>query len=380
MPSDPRPLDASSVDMARQEGISSPVVTPEKTPGDRRNAAAASSSVLYRHNSPSSSTATHGDHPRQSYSETEGLTTRSAFEITSVSNAPPDGEDTEGHASKDAEELKRSLLEVEESIYYRVSTSSGESIETVNDDSRISLPDADRVGDTVAVPSLLTLDVPLNPSPKLFDPTGGNGPQSSSASRFRRINNYQRGRWFVTDIFEPEERSDSEMKMVSTHSTGVRGDGQATKGDVPVVGGGDSNVLLVNATQRKSTNNLVGMDVQPHPQDGGQLHSRSSSEISNPFPLDPNMFIAIDKQSSTAESIVSLSRTGSLSSVVKSVDEEERGSGDIDYLTEPAVSQTPDLLPRPYTSTAADREHNLVCNCDTCTSRYSCAQKNLCTL
>ena len=345
--SDSRALVTSAVTMAhdqQQRIASSPLITPGKTDGESNK----NSNSFYRHNSPSSQSQ---DLQKQLYGDGEALTTRSAFEITSVSNAPPDGEDAEGHASKDAEELKRSLLEVDDSIYYRVSTSSGESVEAINDDSQISLPN----NGTAAMTSMPNLEVPSNPSPKLFDPTGANGPQASGASRFRRINNYQCGRWFVTDIFEPEERSDSEMKMAATHSTGP-------KGDVQVGGavGGDSNSLLPNI-QRKSTNNLVGMDTQAHTQDGGHLHhSRSSSEISNTQDINlREQFVIMDKQSSTAESIVSLSRTGSLSS--KSVDEEERGSGDIDDIPEPVATQTPDL-PRPCVVTTIDRTH--VCSCE----------------
>lgn len=283
----------------------------------------------------------------------EGMATRSAFEITSVSHIPEENEDVEGiqaHASKDADDLHRSLLEAGNNRYSNSSGDSEEFSETPIEHSSSNCHDNQ-------IPIEGYLAPPTNPSPKPSDVT--NGPAQIPQSRFRRVNQYLRGRWLVRDTFEPEEqRPESEMRMASLLTS-------------------SKNIL-----ENSNTSPLIG---RKHQQTGGPLtnnpeaysqnheHSRSSSEVSNPIDPSPSnqplsRDATSDKIFNTAESIHSLSRTGSVSSVVKSVDGEDRELGvQEDVESMPFNPQTPDIptLVSQPSSTMLERSP-AICRCDDC--------------
>lgn len=284
----------------------------------------------------------------------EGMATRSAFEITSVSHIPEENEDVEGmqaHASKDADDLQISLLEAGNNRY---SNSSGDSEElTPIEHSSSNCHDNQTPIEGYLAP-------PTNPSPKPSDVT--NGPTQISQSRFRRVNQYLRGRWLVRDTFEPEEqRPESEMRMASLIIS--------SKGII-------ENVITSPSTGRKHqqtgplTNNT---NINPEVYSQHHDHSRSSSEVSNPIDPSPsNQLLSrdatSDKISNTAESIHSLSRTGSMSSVVKSVDGDDRELGTQEDVEPMAFNpQTPDIptsVSQP-SSTVLERSP-AICRCDEC--------------
>ena len=286
----------------------------------------------------------------------EGMATRSAFEITSVSHIPEENEDVEGmqaHVSKDADDLQGSLLEAGNNRY---SNSSGDSeefsetpIEHLSSNSH----------DNSQTPIESYLAPPTNPSPKPSDVT--NGVTQVPQSRFRRVNQYLRGRWLVRDTLEPEEqRPESEMRMASlpTSSKNIL-----------------ENVATSPSISRKHqqtsplTNTNTNSEVYSH----NHEHSRSSSEVSNPIDLpSSNQPLSRDATSdkifNTAESIHSLSRTGSMSSVVKSVDGDDRELGVQEDVESMAFNrQTPDIptsVSQP-SSTMLERSP-AICRCDEC--------------
>lgn len=137
-----------------------------------------------------------------------------------------------------------------------------------------------------------------------------NGPvMASGLRRFRRVNNYVRGRWEVQDASETEERQESEQRGALSNQNAKNGGG----------GLGRESPFSV----RKG----VGGE------GGGEMvheHSRSSSELGGQGPditISGDRDIHLDRSSTVAET-ASLSRNTSFSSLItavdKSVDGEEK--------------------------------------------------------
>ena len=255
----------------------------------------------------------------------ESLVTGSAFEITSISQLPDENDESHLTVSKDQEELQKSLLEVGRSSNH-LSTSSTESepddvpivasgaIETVNSSTRQHI-DA----------SSLT----VNPSPKSDTAVPSNGP-AAPQSRFRRVNHYMRGRWKVRDSFEPEERPESEMKMAP------------------------SRIISEPSTTSPSIARKTHQPQNKTPMGSADNNNSESDDISE--------LPQVATSGAATESIHSLSRTGSMSSVRElgpHEDAESMGSM-------PLCGPTPDIQP---TSSLLYRP-TLLCHCDEC--RYAC--------
>lgn len=273
----------------------------------------------------------------------EYMATKSAFEITSVSHLPEEHEEVEtinienSNVSKDPEEFHNSLKELTDRSSNRLSTSSGESDEVIAM-SKEEPPPHDQQHSIVEEP------VPLHPSPKpeFIAVATANGPTQLAPSRFRRVNQYIRGRWLVRDAFEPEERPESELKMATIPKTS------------------DSLSTSVSPLVARKSDSYIDHQQQV------SISSDSESNIVNQDVLLHN-----DKvPSATGESIHSLSRTGSMSSVVKSVEEDDRELGtheDTESTTSVSLStRTPDF-PSTAANITADTPSQL-CVCEECTA------------
>ncbi|XP_019864230.1 PREDICTED: uncharacterized protein LOC105316531 isoform X2 [Amphimedon queenslandica] len=250
----------------------------------------------------------------------ESLVTGSAFEITSISQLPEDNDDSHLTVSKDQEELQKSLLEVGRSSNH-LSTSSTES-----EPDDVPIAAAPGAMETVNASTRQHIDasLPINPSPKSDIAVPSNGP-AAPQSRFRRVNHYVRGRWKVRDSFEPEERPESEMKMAPSR---IVSDPNTTSPSVA----------------RKTTHQL---------QNKTSLSSVEHSESD-----DISELPQVATSGTATESIHSLSRTGSMSSVRElgpHEDAESMGSM-------PMCGPTPDIQP---TSSLLYRP-TLLCHCDEC--------------
>ena len=258
--------------------------------------------------------------------------TRSAFEITSVSHVAEEneeGESNQTHASKDQDEIQNSL-NISNRDSNRFSTSSGDSDELPKEELPVFSSDKNKtfiMEDTI---------IP-NPSPKPTEvaiattAAAVNGPAQQPPSRFRRVNQYIRGRWLVRDTFE-QERPESEMRMASLP--------KSTEG----------------MTSQQSISPLVA---RKH--DTMEQQNVGSDTESNTIPTQDAMALN-DKQSVVgciAESIHSLSRTASMSSVIKSVDEDERDTESVVSVT----TRTPDFQPIATNTTMDNRS----CQCEECT-------------
>lgn len=243
----------------------------------------------------------------------ESLVTRSAFEITSVSHVPPEeNEDGQTHASKDQDDLQKSLLEAGNRHSNCLSTSSAES--------EVEFPSAS-VADPLHDDKLVSTKTDTNTFPKPPDiAMTTNGPAQLIQSRFRRVNQYVRGRWLVRDMLEPEgERPESEMKMAPNR---------------PIF-----ENAISPSINRKQQNASSSLD---------RYHDNESDDLNYlPQPM-----------AGLAESIHSLSRTGSMSSVRElcpQEDVESTGSIPLSVVT-PDIHTTLNLLDRPSQR----------CDCDDC--------------
>ena len=280
--------------------------------------------------------------------------TRSAFEITSVSNAEPDDlEVGVAPSSKDAEEMK-SVLTRDKKDSNRFSSSSGDS-EVVDAESQAERNSIDHL--TGEAHPLLS-SIPSNPSPK--PPLDGNGPLQGGSSRFRRVNVYPRGRWSVRDIYEPDERHESDSKVASS------------------LDGSSGISPSLTRKQPPPPSSLTTSEYSHEPK--AMVHSRSNSEASHisehlpHLPRDPS---TLSERSSSilVETAPSLSRTESSSSLMtKSVDEEvepESHSRDIDnesIASSIPNTHTPDIHSTMGTSSTAERTP--VRHCEACSLRY----------
>lgn len=269
----------------------------------------------------------------------ERVPTLSAFEITSVSDAPPlEGEEVEigGGRSIDAEEMKTVITQdgVNSDSNNRLSSSSGDS-ENINPDTQIIIQEnIDHLtGETQH--GGIFMNIPANPSPK---PQDINGPLHA-ASRFRRINHYNRGRWLVRESHEPEERPESETRISADmiHSVGNN-----------------------SPSQTRRTHPPSSLTTSEYSYDS-KLHSRSNSEASfitdHISTINNNTLANLsDKSSVMADPNPSLSRTESNSSLItKSLDddgERESRSRDIDSESNASIpnTHTPDLQSVSYNS------------------------------
>lgn len=304
----------------------------------RKNKMAATEKNGERGNlTPSSSTTILLSQSPVSQGISERVPTLSAFEITSVSDAPPlEGEEVEtgGGRSIDADEMKTMMTRDGDSTN-RLSSSSGDSDSHTNESHIVIQENIDQLTGETQHGGGILMNIPANPSPK---PQDINGPLHS---RFRRVNHYNRGRWLVRESHEPEERPESEARMMPLST------------DMVPVG---SN----SPSQSRRTHPPSSLTTSEYSYDS-KLHSRSNSEasfitdnITNVGGTNNNNTLA-DKSSVMADTIPnSLSRTESNSSLItKSFDgdgERESHPRDIDLESIASIpnTNTPDPQSVPY--------------------------------
>lgn len=333
-------------------GLRMPCLLLMDDPGERRMMAASDNRLASDplSSSPAVERSTTASSSRISYDETaaaavkammapvlseESLVTRSAFEITSISHVPPEENDDSHltHTSKDQDELQKSLLEV--GVLSRGSNHlSTSSTESEPDDVPITATGAIETVNALTRHQIDAASLPVNPSPKPDTAIPTNGP-AVPQSRFRRVNNYLRGRWKVRDSFEPEERPESEMKMASSR---IASESSTTSPSI---------ARKTHQPQNKTMSNSV--DQNGECDDISELPQMTTS-------------------GAATESIYSLSRTGSMSSVRElgpHEDAESMGSM-------PLCGPTPDIQP---TSSLLYRPSQL-CHCDDC--RYETMSMCVC--
>lgn len=245
--------------------------------------------------------------------------TKSAFEITSVITYQEDLETSMHHhkgVSAEAESFS-------EGAKKRGQSESSETEELTR--TQGMLVEEQKVSEQI-IDIISEKFLPLESAP--------NGPvMASGLRRFRRVNNYVRGRWEVQDASETEERQESEQRGALSNQNAKNGGG----------GLGRESPFSV----RKG----VGGE------GGGEMvheHSRSSSELGGQGPditISGDRDIHLDRSSTVAET-ASLSRNTSFSSLItavdKSVDGEEKEQtrlkeleGESEEVTSPAGAQAP---------------------------------------
>ena len=334
---------------------------------------------------------------------------KSAFEITSVTTAADDELETSmvgrHPMSADAELLKGSGV-----LLRRKASGESQDNISISEDLKVEAATGNKsetsVGETIEN-SIAVSDADTKPAPGVLAShsqthiqgvVGGNGPNVQlGASRFKRVNNYVRGRWNVRDTSEPEERPESsEMKQMGPKTIAE-----------------NSTVATVSpSVTRRST--LTTEHSETH------QHSRTSSDVgqSPPVPAAGQRELRegggggegdsssdrdahLDRNSTAADTL-SLSRTTSFSSNAtageqKSIDGDEHlrdtdnesvassvPGGTTPELHEPATpstaasqsSQTATVsvasVPAATGSTAASsstQEHPQNCTCESCSER-----------
>lgn len=231
---------------------------------------------------------------------------------------------------------------------------------------------------------------------------GGNGPNVQlGASRFKRVNNYVRGRWHVRDTSEPEERPESsELLRQMGPKTTAESSSVATFS--PMVPRRSTLTTEHSETSQHSrTSSDVGQSL-PVPAGGvgggGQRELRDGGEGDSSSDRDAHL-----DRNSTAADTLSLSRNTSFSSIAtageqKSIDGDEHlrdtdtesvassvPGGTTPDLREPATTHPPPPqstqtaatvtaapVPAVTSSVAASSstlEHGQNCTCDSCSQR-----------
>lgn len=176
-----------------------------------------------------------GDGEAISLSERQNQNAKSAFEITSVDPVPTDNDDLESS-------MIQKGASADDSLKTKIRTrSKGESISEEEPISPLQEQKTDTIPGTTTNPvsddhvsketqsDVLAIDHDAPPAHSgVVAPSGGqsaqppsqgaagatgNGPSlQHGMSRFRRVNQYSRGRWMVRDRTEPEEKPDCEPK------------------------------------------------------------------------------------------------------------------------------------------------------------------------
>lgn len=168
-------------------------------------------------------------------SEKQNQNAKSAFEITSVDPVPTDNDDLEssmlqkGASADDSLKMKIRTRSKGESISEEESISPLQELKTDTIPSTTTNPVGDDHASKETQSDVLAIDHDAPPAhssviapsgvqssqPPSQGPAGatGNGPSlQHGMSRFRRVNQYSRGRWMVRDRTEPEEKPDCEPK------------------------------------------------------------------------------------------------------------------------------------------------------------------------
>ena len=288
---------------------------------------------------------------------------KSAFEITSVTTAADDELETSVRhpMSADADMLKSSAFKTK---------SSGESQDnlSISEDQKVEGAVGDKseasAGETIEN-TISFVDTDTRPAlgglashsqTQIQGAVGVNGPNVQlGASRFKRVNNYNRGRWVVRDTSEPEERPESSEPLKGSHMS--------------------SKTIAENATVAAGSPPVTKKSTLTEHSETGQ-HSRSSSDVgpSPPVPVGAPRELReggggdsssekdahIDR-SSTAGDTANLSRNGSLSSIAttseqKSLDGDDhlRDTDNESVASSVPGGTTPDLLTyHPTLSTTA---------------------------
>lgn len=157
-------------------------------------------------------------------------------------------------------------------------------------------------GSVVIAPPAITQQLPQFQPPIQGVGSTGNGPTlQPGASRFRRVNQYLKGRWTVRDKTEPEERPDSELK----------GTISALRSD-SVVSGGSGSPLVPRKAQP-----VTEMQETLPTRNTNELAQLPSSVPSDNVSDKDSSSIHVDKSSTVADT---LSRNTSLSSIVAMTD------------------------------------------------------------
>ena len=292
----------------------------------------------------------------------ENNVAKSAFEITSVSDAPPDTEtEMEGGAmSRETDYLQQSLSEsMSDGITFVARASNGEQEgeELTSVTPLVPASESNSAATSAsASPKVAHLVHPAN--------APANGPSQSARSRFIRVTCYQRGRWSGKDTCEPEERPESELKMANVPPTSRQPDvpAQSSSSPVParraVIPTPPIEVVpvLPMRSRTESSNLLLS-------------HTNTCSEVGSS--VDCRDAPMLDRIAVSLETTHSLSRTPSMSSMVKSVEEEER-EHEVDQesvISFATSTQTPDLVATEAQSTGVERPHHF-CTCPECSTRY----------
>lgn len=264
---------------------------------------------------------------------------RSAFEITSVTEAPADADELESSMrhpgqSSDEQQLKENLATKKAGEEDRGADLHSQRL--ADDGERLSMESEVTSGgnELVSVPTAV----------------------QQGASRFRRVNKYTRGRWVVRDTSEPEERTEN-----SDVAMGNKGNLQL----VATEGVGSPSLARRGAEEgelTRSTSELVPLASQTIVVAGG---SDTTSERGD----------NLDKSLTTAET-VSLSRNTSYSSLAtteKSVDNDEH-LREVESEAPPPVPTGATNDPVTYApsplSTQSSQGHSDVhgdtCSCESC--------------
>ena len=213
---------------------------------------------------------------------------KSAFEITSVSDAPPDAEE-DATNTREEQELKTPHSDhgrVAGGNYRRkTSGASSEDLQELKYDTHLASSSMTDMADHSGKP--------LSNGPSQTAQLN-NGPTQTGQSRFRRMKNYIRGRWNCRDTLEPEERPDSENKITTFPPT------SSTVKTTPLY---DSSSFSSPTSSRRPPH----QDIETQSKNG----SEASYAVENNTHLRDH-FSTMDRSSTTNDT---LSRNTSLSSV-----------------------------------------------------------------
>lgn len=270
---------------------------------------------------------------------------KSAFEITSVSDAPPDGEEEQVQV-RDTEDAKGNTEDPDkrDKSGYQPNSETHES----SHQEQLGEPSTSQLA------SSSTSDL-LEGGSRQTNASVANGPSQMGQSRFRRVNHYVRGRWTVRDTLEPEERPESENKMATLPLVALRNNS-------------DLSLVSTSAASRKT---IPDTDVQSRSVgEAGYL-----ADISSTTSRDPSSIT--DRSSTTVESHT-ISRNTSFSSLSVHTAERTTEEDQRERLEE-VEPEYPLMVTQRAQTTDIATQCSLIeqppphhCSCSICTQRFVC--------
>lgn len=273
---------------------------------------------------------------------------KSAFEITSVSDAPPDGEEEPREElvvpGRDGEEAKAVIDTVKKEDVLTELPSGSSSLPELQ--AGFSIPHLNSYSQT-------DFSEPARGARPLNAPGAvGNGPSQVGLSRFRRVNHYHRGKWQVRDTLEPEERPESELKAVQ----------QAA---VTTVAVRNTDPLLSTSSSSSSpaaSRKVVQSDWEAQSRSGSDLGHVGEPIVKEP-PVD---------QSSTTHDSRTISRNTSFSSLSGHTTEKTEDQGErLKEFEQDSVPVPKETVTQDTTFSPEDAVSRH-CVCSTCSQRYVC--------